>query len=128
VADALELTPLVAPVPFVSETLVLPLADETSGVRVDVVFSYEGFERTAIGRARPVTILAQDVRFCAVEDLVVLKMVAGRPRDLEDVRGVLLRNPAVDLAHVRAWLRQFDEALGTESVRLLDDVLAANRP
>lgn len=39
-------------------------------------------------------------------------MVAGRPRDEEDVRGILLKTPGIDFAYVEGWLRQFDEVLG----------------
>jgi hypothetical protein len=36
------------------------------------------------------------VRFASSEDLVIHKLVAGRPRDIEDVSGVLARKPALD--------------------------------
>jgi hypothetical protein len=46
----------------------------------------------------------------------VHKLVAGRPRDIEDARGVLLRHPDVDAAYVRQWLEVFEEALGAALV------------
>ena len=39
-------------------------------------------------------------------------MVAGRPRDLEDIRGILLKNPRIDLPYIERWLRDFDRSLG----------------
>lgn len=50
--------------------------------------------------------------FATVEDLIIHKMVAGRPRDLEDVQSVLHRNPDVDVPYVQHWLRAFSDALG----------------
>ena len=41
----------------------------------------------------------------------IYKIFAGRPRDLEDVRILALKNPAVDRAYVEKWLKQFDIAL-----------------
>ena len=100
VVDSLGLTPLVEPYPFVEETLVLPCEDAATGLRVDLVFSYLGYERGAIERARPVRVGDVPVRFTTAEDLLVQKLVAGRARDLEDVRGVLVRQPDVDLGTV----------------------------
>ncbi len=47
-----------------------------------------------------------------MEDLIIHKMVAGRPRDLEDVKSVLNRNPDLDVPYVLHWLRAFSDALG----------------
>lgn len=52
------------------------------------------------------------MRFASPEDLVIHKMVAGRARDLEDVRGVLLKNPTLDSQYVEHWLREFNKSLG----------------
>ncbi len=97
---------------FVRQTMVLPCRDPASGIRVDLVFSYSPYEREAVARSRPVPLGAAQVRFATVEDLVIHKVVAGRARDLEDVRGILLRNPGVDLAFVEARLTEFEDALG----------------
>jgi predicted nucleotidyltransferase len=101
---------LVDPEPFVRQTMVLPCRDPKSGVRLDLVFSFSPYEREAIARAEPVRLGSADVRFATVEDLVIHKMIAGRPRDLEDVRGLLLRNPGVDRAAVEEKLSEFGEA------------------
>ena len=38
----------------------------------------------------------------------VVKIFAGRPRDIEDVRTVLLKNPDIDVQYIRKWLKEFD--------------------
>ncbi len=105
-----DLTPLVDPEPFVQETMVLPCR-HPSGIRVDFVFSMSPYERQAIERAVPVNVCGQWVRYASAEDLVVHKIFAGRPRDLEDVRTVLLKRPGLDLEYIRTWLAEFDRAL-----------------
>jgi hypothetical protein len=65
------------------------------------------------------------VAFASVEDLIIHKIFAGRPRDLEDVRSVLLRNPDVEIGHIRKWLGEFDEAVeGGSFTNTFDEILA----
>ena len=120
VADAAGITPLVDPEPFVAETYVLPCEDAESGIRVDMVFSNEGYEREAMTRTVTAVVGGAEVRFASVEDLLIQKLVAGRPRDVEDAQGVLNRHPSADLGLVRHWLSAFDAALGTGTVATLD--------
>ncbi|MBI1941455.1 MAG: nucleotidyltransferase [Acidobacteria bacterium] len=99
------------PQEFVRETLVLPCRDSASGIRIDFIFSFSTYERQALDRARVATVGSARVRFASAEDLAIHKIVAGRPRDLEDVRGILLKNPDLDLAYLRHWLRELDLSL-----------------
>jgi Nucleotidyltransferase of unknown function (DUF6036) len=94
---------------FVKETMVLPTLDENSGIRVDFIFSFTPYEKEAIKRARKVKILGQEVNFASPEDLLIHKIFAGRPRDLEDVRSVLQKNPDLDVRYIRNWLQRFVE-------------------
>ena len=95
---------------FVSETMVLPTLEASTGIRVDFIFSYTAYETLAIQRAKIVPILNQDVSFATPEDLIIHKIFAGRPRDFEDVKTILVKNPGIDRRYVRKWLREFDEA------------------
>ena len=98
---------------FVGETMVLPTLDEHTGIRVDFIFSYTPFETNAIKRSKTVLILGQNVAFAAPEDLIIHKIFAGRPRDFEDVRVILIKNPDLDISYIRKWLREFDESSGS---------------
>lgn len=47
------------------------------------------------------------------EDLVVTKVLAGREKDIEDIRGILAeRGRQLDIDRVRTVLRMLEEALG----------------
>ncbi|HOW56609.1 MAG TPA: nucleotidyl transferase AbiEii/AbiGii toxin family protein [Smithellaceae bacterium] len=102
---------------FVRKTMVLPVMHEETGIRIDFVFSLSLYEQQAIARARKVRILNQEVNFAAPEDVVIQKIVAGRPRDIEDVRGILLRIPKIDIAYIRQWLKDFSDALGDDEIK-----------
>ncbi|MBA4392558.1 MAG: hypothetical protein C0407_03295 [Desulfobacca sp.] len=109
VAQDLNLKPIPKdPAAFVKETLVFPVIEENSGIRVDFIFSYTPYESQAIQRAKSVLIKDQAVFFASPEDLIIHKIFAGRPRDLEDVRTILLKNPDLDLSYIYDWLREFD--------------------
>ena len=56
------------------------------------------------------------MHFAAVEDLIIHKLLAGRPRDLEDVRGVLARVPAIDEAYLTRWLSSFRDIVNRDLV------------
>ena len=90
--------------------MVLPALDEHTGIRVDFIFSYTPYETGAIKRAKKVKIIGQEVNLASPEDLIIHKIFAGRPRDIEDVRTVLLKNPDVDIQYIRQWLKEFDES------------------
>ena len=93
---------------FVKQTMVLPTIDESTGIRVDFIFSFTNYESQAINRANHISILGQDVSFARVEDLIIHKVFAGRPRDMEDVRIIMLKNQDVDIRYIETWLMEFD--------------------
>jgi predicted nucleotidyltransferase len=88
--------------------MVLPAVETSSGIRVDFIFSMTSYEKEAIQRATKIQILGQQVSFASPEDLIIHKIFAGRPRDLEDVRSVLIRNEGLDVRHIRKWLKEFE--------------------
>lgn len=103
------LTP--TPAEFVQKTMVLPCQDPASGVRLDLVFSFSPYERQAMDRVRRIPFSGKEVCFASPEDLVIHKVVAGRPRDLEDIRVVQLKNPGMDRIYIEKWLKEFEKAL-----------------
>ena len=111
------------PKEFVARTMVLPAAEEKSGIRVDFIFSFSPYERQAIERAVDVKMGRTIVKFGSVEDVVVHKIIAGRPRDLEDVRSILLKNPQYDSGYIERWLKEFEDSLGQSFLTVYRSVL-----
>jgi hypothetical protein len=101
------LTPL--PAEFVRKTMVLPCQDEASGVRLDLVFSFSPYERQAMDLVRRIGFLGKEVSFASPEDLIIHKVVVGRPRDWEDIRVAQLKNPGLDRAYIEKWLQEFEK-------------------
>ena len=111
-----------SPARFVGQTMVLPCLDNESGIRIDFVFSNSEYERQAIERARRIRIGKAQVCFATVEDLIIQKIIAGRPRDLEDARIVLAKKEGADLEYVRCWLKQIEESLGEPFLQSLEEI------
>ncbi len=107
---------------FVRRTLVLPCLDSATDLRIDFIFSYSEYERQAMNRVRMVPVGNTAVRFASLEDVIIHKIIAGRPRDIEDVRSILLKNPAPSLDYIRSWLEEFDRSLGAEFVQRFEAV------
>jgi len=118
VCDELELEVLPNDVEeFVRSTFVLPARHTRSGVRFDLIFSTTPYETQAIARAVMVKVQDAQVPFASAEDLVVHKLFAGRPRDIEDAVGVLRRKGAdLDWDYLEFWVLQFAEIPGREEL------------
>jgi predicted nucleotidyltransferase len=126
VCTALELRPLPEDVEeFVRRTFVLPAHHTASGIRVDFVFSTTPYEREAIGRATFVELAGASVPFASAEDLIIHKLFAGRPRDLEDAATVARRKGSdLDWAYLEKWVQEFATVPGRE---LMPEQLAGLR-
>ena len=109
------------PVNFVKETFVLPVIDNHYGIRIDFIFSVSEFEQNAIKRAKKVKINSYPVKFASIEDLIIFKMIAGRERDLEDVRVLLLKNQ-IDFEYVKKWLLKFQKIFDKDYLSLLENI------
>lgn len=78
------------PLELARSSRVVPIA-HSAGVRIDLVLAGIPYEEAAIRRAVVVEIEGQDVRLCTAEDLILHKLASERPRDHEDVEGIILR-------------------------------------
>ncbi len=103
---------------FVKQTMVFPAVDQKTGIRVDFIFSYTPYEQQAIKRAKKIKLGRQNVRFASLEDLIIHKMIAGRERDIEDVKTIILKNPKFDKSYIVKWLKDFDQAIGSTSLNM----------
>jgi len=111
------------PAEFAAETSVLPCREPATAIRIDFIFSWSAYEQEALNRVNRVTLGATEVCFASPEDVVVHKIIAGRPRDLEDVRSILIKNPGLDLEDVRKWLTEFDASLSGAYGQTLEQML-----
>jgi hypothetical protein len=68
--------------------------------RVDLLVALTEYQQEALGRAED--------HVLSVEDVIVHKLIAGRPRDRDDIRSILEAGHAIDWDYVRRWAGEFD--------------------
>jgi len=114
---------------FIRRARVIPLVHESTDLPLDLVLAGPGFEEDFLARAAIVSVDGVDVPVITPEDLVVTKVLAGRPKDLEDVRGILrVRGDALDLGRVRRLLALLEAALGqSDLVPAFEELWAETR-
>lgn len=110
------------PEAFAKKTNVLPVSDGATGIRVDLLFSFSLYEQEAIRRSQALLVNDHKVQYASVEDIIIHKIVAGRPRDLDDVKGIIARNPNYDSMYVTEWLTSFGSTLSTDFLARLKSI------
>lgn len=102
----------------VRRTRVLPFVYTPNGLPLDVVLAGPGLEEVFLARARSVQIAGVTIPVLCPEDLIVTKILAGRGKDLEDIRGVLReRLGSLDLGTIRSTLMLLEDALAQNDLR-----------
>jgi Nucleotidyl transferase of unknown function (DUF2204) len=112
---------------FAHRSRVLLLRHNPSGIDIDVSFGGLPFEESAVQRSRSHDIGGLKVRLLRVEDLLVMKAVARRPKDLEDIRGLLSAHPEANIAEARRWIREFAVATSMSEMLAEFDRLVRQR-
>jgi len=88
------------------------LVRSAGGIGIDVSLAALPYEELIVSRAISVEMLpGLSVRLCLPEDLIVMKMFAGRDTDYRDVRSIVVRQDArgLDWRYIEARLAELAE-------------------
>jgi hypothetical protein len=98
---------------FIRRTRVMPFVHVTTGMPLDVVLAASGLEDEFLDRARTLDVGGTLVPVIELGDLIIAKVLAGRPKDLDDSVALWrLHCGTLDAERIRATLRLLEEALG----------------
>jgi hypothetical protein len=104
------------PLQFVERSRVLPL-ESRGGIRLDIVFGVLPIQREAILRAVVKPIGGRMIPVATVEDLVLMKLVSERQKDLDDARALLRRfQKTLDREYLAPLLAELAEALSQPGI------------
>ena len=116
------------PLDFARTTRVLLLVHKPSEIEIDVSFGMLPFEHEIIDRAEKRQVKRVSFPLATAEDIVVMKALALRPRDIADIEGIVDAVPDLDLARVRAIVSRLSQALeGIDHLSELDALLKRKR-
>jgi hypothetical protein len=97
---------------FVARTRVLPFRHTGSLTPVDVVIAGPGLEEDFMDRSLPTDVGGTQVPVVTPEDLIIAKVLAGRSKDIEDIRHVVHQHrPTLDVERIRRILLLLEDAL-----------------
>lgn len=127
VAAALGLLPrMVDAEQFARRNRVVLLRHAESGISVDVSLGMLPFEAEVVARSSVHQIGDIALRLPTPEDLIILKAVAHRPKDMLDIAEILKSHPDLDRVRIEEWVCEFAAAL--ESPELWTDIAPLLRP
>ena len=98
---------------------------QPSGTPVDVSLAWLPFEDEALAASTVCDYAGVHVRIPRPEDLLIYKVIASRPKDLQDAEGLLvLHGPTMDLGRVRRIVKQYADVLDDEErPRVLEQLI-----
>jgi len=111
-ASTLGIEPRISdPIPFARKNRVLLLRHRESGIDIDISLGILPFEIEMVERSSVVEVGLTRLRLPTPEDLIILKAVAHRPKDLQDIQAITNSHPDLDKQRIKFWVEQFGEAL-----------------
>jgi hypothetical protein len=102
---------------FVARARVIPFIHRGSRIPIDVVLAGPGLEEDFLRRAIQVDIRGTLIPVISPEDLIATKTLAGRAKDIEDIRAVLqVQQASIDVARIREILGLLEQALAQSNL------------
>ena len=100
---------------FVERTRVMRFTHAATALHVDVVLAGPGIEDRFFERVETRDVEGVRVRVVSAEDLVVMKVLAGRPKDVDDVRAIVAaQRDRLDVHYIDDTLTLLEAALAPE--------------
>jgi hypothetical protein len=104
---------------FARRSRVLLLKHTQSDIAIDVILGGLPFEQEAVRRANTHRVGEISIRLPRVEDLIIMKAIAHRDKDLQDVQGLLDAHPDLNIEEIRQHVGEF--AAATSMSDLIED-------
>jgi hypothetical protein len=114
---------------FVARTSVLAMVHSPSAFPVDVVLGKPGLEEIFLEGSRQVRVGRKDIPVASATHLLVMKVLAARPKDLEDAATLLrLRSDDLDVGEAEQLVRAICDAIGEADAVVAFEKLKARAP
>ena len=87
------------------------LEHRPTAVEIDLSIAGLAFENEMITAARLVQVAGVSIPVARPEDIMIMKCLALRPRDIADIEGILQVQKDLDLSRIRSVIATFSEVL-----------------
>jgi hypothetical protein len=109
--------PRFADAAFIAAARVIPVEHRASRLPIDIVLAGPGLEQQFLDEVVYVSLDGHEIPILSIENLIVTKLIAGRSKDLDDVRELVARSAAtIDRRKVDAMLALVEQALGVSDL------------
>jgi len=106
---------------FARRNRVLLLRHTSSRTNIDISLGILPFEQEMVERSKVYEIDdALKIHLPTPEDLIIMKAIAHRPKDLLDIQGLIQKHPHLDRERIQDWVTQFADLL--ETPELWEDI------
>lgn len=101
----------------VRAAFILPVRHRETQIKVDMSIGLTGFERQLIRRATKIKLGSQPIPVATAEDMILLKLLASRPRDTDDAARIVARQQtALDWNFLVETAKALQEAVAQDIV------------
>ncbi|MBN2059424.1 MAG: hypothetical protein JW882_03310 [Deltaproteobacteria bacterium] len=101
---------------FAKDSRVLLMRHESTGINIDISMGILPFENEAVSRRLIKRALDTDIFLPTPEDLIIMKSISERSKDLEDIKAIIIRNSELDKKRILRTVREFADALENEDI------------
>ncbi len=99
---------------------ILPLENAETGVSIDLAIGESGFEKQIVSRSIPQKIGNGTINVATPEDIILMKLIASRDKDLGDIDGLIaVHGRELDWDYCLVTAQQLDEALSMDLAETL---------
>ena len=96
---------------FARKNRVLLLRHSLTETDIDISLGILPFEEEMVERGSTKSFADLSIRLPTPEDLIIMKAIAHRPKDLEDIRTIADKYPNLDIHRIEEWVKSFGEVL-----------------
>lgn len=79
------------------------LSGQDRSIEIDLFVAETDFQKSLIQRRQLVQVGSEQIAFISPEDLILLKLIASRPRELIDVQDILFTMGQLDNHYLKRW-------------------------
>lgn len=108
------------PIAFAEKKRMILVHHKPSGVDIDISVGMLPFELEVIKNIKWTKISSVKIPLPAPEDLIIMKAVAHRQRDLIDIEAIFDAQANLNLKRIRKWVKEFSAVL--EMPEILKDI------